>query len=76
LYAYFRRLSDYQKQAGKVVTFTIDGTAVQTLVTDANGVARYYHWTTEAVGAHTIRCEFAGDAWVDAGYGEANLTIY
>jgi len=31
---------------------------------------------TEPPGVYTIRCEFAGDAWLDAGYGEANLTIY
>jgi len=75
LYAYFRRLYDYQKQIGKVVTFSIDGTAIQSLVTDANGIARYYHWTNESVGVHTIRCEFAGDEWLDPGYGEATLTI-
>jgi len=76
LYAYFRRLNDYQKQAGKTVDFRIGGTVVQTVVTDANGVARYLYPTTEPPGAYTIRCEFAGDAWVDAGYGEAKLTIY
>jgi hypothetical protein len=76
LYAYFRRLYDYQKQAGKTVDFKSDGTVVQTVVTDANGVARYLYPTTEPVGVYTIRCEFYGVAWLDAGYGEANLTIY
>lgn len=76
LYAYFRRLYDYQKQAGKTVQFMIDGTPVQTVVTDANGVARYYYQTVEPVGAHTIRCEFAGDAWLEPGFGEGALTIY
>jgi probable HAF family extracellular repeat protein len=76
LYAYFRRLYDYQKQIGKTVDFRIDGTVVQTVVTDANGVARYLYPTTEPVGVHTIRCEFYGDAWVDPGYGEGSLTIY
>ena len=79
LYAYFRRLADYQKQEGKPVAFSIDGTRVADVVTlsgaDA-GIARYPYTTVEAIGAHTIRCEFAGDAWVDAGYGEAALTIY
>jgi hypothetical protein len=76
LYAYFRRLYDYQKQVGKTVDFKISGTVVQTVVTDANGVARYLYPTTEAPGVYTIRCEFYGDAWLDPGYGEANLTIY
>jgi len=76
LYAYFRRLYDYQRQAGKTVDFKIDGTLVQTVVTDANGVARYLYPSSEPVGVHTIRCEFAGDAWLDPGYGQANLTIY
>jgi len=56
--------------------FKIDGTVVQTVTTDANGVARYLYPTTEPPGIFTIRCEFAGDAWLDSGYGEANLTIY
>ncbi len=76
LYSYFRRLYDYQKQAGKTVDFKIDGTVVQTVVTDGNGVARYLYQTTEPVGVYTIRCEFYGDAWLDPAYGEANLTIY
>jgi len=75
LYALFRRLYDYQKQVGKTVDFKMDGTVVQTMVTDATGVARYLYRTTEPPGVYTIRCEFAGDAWVDAGYGEAHLTI-
>jgi hypothetical protein len=75
LCAYFRRLYDYQKQVGKTVDFRIDGTLVQTVVTDAGGVARYLYNTTEAPGVYTIRCEFAGDAWVDAGYGAGNLTV-
>ncbi len=31
---------------------------------------------TEPPGVYTIRCEFYGDAWLDPGFGEANLTIY
>jgi hypothetical protein len=49
---------------------------VQSVVTDANGVARHLYPTAEPVGVYTIRCEFYGDAWLEAGYGEANLTIY
>ncbi len=76
LYGCFRRLDDYQKQAGKAVAFSVDGTVVGTVTTDASAIARYTYKTVEPVGEHTIRCEFAGDAWVDAGYGEATLTVY
>ncbi len=79
LYAYFRRLNDYQPQVGKTVDFKVDGTVVQTVVTGSAGdagIARYVYTTVEPVGTHTIRCEFYGDAWVAAGYGEAPLRIY
>jgi len=76
LYAYFRRLYDYQKQTSKTVDFKIDGTVVQTVITDGSGVGRYLYPTTEPPGVYTIRCEFYGDAIVEPGYGEANLTIY
>jgi len=59
-----------------MVTFILDGTAVQTLVTDGNGTARDYDWTVESVGTHTIRCAFASDEWLEAGYGEADLRIH
>gem|GEM_PF-6401671 len=42
----------------------------------ASGVARYLCCTTELVGVYRIRWEFYGDAWLDPGYGEGNLTIY
>jgi alpha-tubulin suppressor-like RCC1 family protein len=78
-YAYFRRLPDYQKQEGKTVSFKVDGTWIADAVTGTGadaGIARYNYTTVEPPGSHTLRCEFAGDAWVDAGYGEATLTIY
>ncbi|NLH98570.1 MAG: Ig-like domain repeat protein, partial [Chthonomonadales bacterium] len=78
-YAYFRRLPDYQKQAGKTLSFKIDGTWIVDVVTLSGaeaGIARYNYTTVESVGNHTLRAEFAGDAWVDAGYGEALLRIY
>ncbi|NLH98577.1 MAG: hypothetical protein GX446_03690 [Chthonomonadales bacterium] len=79
LSAYFRRLADYQKQEGKTVTFRVDGTWIADVVTLSGseaGIARHSYPTVEPPGVHVIRCEFAGDAWVDSGYGEANLTIY
>ncbi len=77
-YAYFRRLPDYRKQEGKTLSFRIDGTWIVDVVTLSGteaGIARYQYTTDETVGDHTLRAEFAGDAWVDAGYGEANLRI-
>ncbi len=79
MYAYFRRLADYQKQEGKTVSFRVDGTWIADVVTGTGadaGIARYSYTTVEPPGVHVTRCEFAGDTWVDAGYGEATLTIY
>ncbi len=82
LYAYFRRLYDYQKQEGKTLSVSVDGTWIADVTTgwsynNEGGVARYLFNTTGlSIGTHTVRCEFAGDAWVDAGYGEGTLTIY
>jgi hypothetical protein len=76
LYAYFRTLPDRTPQAGKTLTFKIDGTAVGSKTTDSSGVARYpYDTHGMAMGSHTILCEFGGDTEVAAGYGEAPLTI-
>jgi hypothetical protein len=79
LYAYFRRLADYQKQEAKQVTFRIDGTFIADVLTGTGadaGIARYDYTTVQPTGTHTIRCEFSGDPWLNAGYGEASLTIY
>ncbi len=74
-----RRLPDCQQQEGKTVTFRIAGAWIADAATLSGaeaGIARYYYTSVEASSAHTIRCEFASDARVDAGYGERNLTIY
>lgn len=76
LYAYFRRLFDYEPQAGKTVVFRVDGTVVQTVVTDSTGVARHEYVTSQPAGTYSIRCEFAGNVLLEPGYGEAILTIY
>ena len=76
LYAYFRRLFDYQPQPGKTVDFKLDGTVIQTVTSDANGVARYLYHTAEPPGVYAVRCQFYGDAWLEGGYGQAKLTIY
>jgi hypothetical protein len=46
------------------------------VTTDASAVARYLYHITEPAGVYTVRCGFAGDAWVEAGYGEATLTVH
>ncbi len=79
LYAYFRALPGYVKQENKLVSFLIDGTWVADVFTGTGsdaGIARHPYMAVEPVGPHTIRCEFAGDPWVDAGFGEATLNIY
>ena len=75
LYAYFRRLNDLQPQKEKPVDFKIDGTVVASVLTDKDGIARYSYLTLDPVGAHTIRCEFYGDAWLEAGFGEGTLNV-
>lgn len=82
LYAYFRRLYDYGKQEGKTVSWFLDGTWIGdsvtgTAATGEPGVARFnYDTSALSPGAHTLRCEWAGDAWVEPGFGQATLTIY
>jgi len=76
LYAYFRTLPDLTPQPNKTLKFKIDGTLVGTMATDGSGVARYpYDTHGMTIATHTIRCEYAGDAEIAPGYGEAPLTI-
>ncbi|NLH99723.1 MAG: S8 family serine peptidase [Chthonomonadales bacterium] len=74
-YAYFRRLKDYQPQTSKPVDFKLDGTVIVSVLTDGSGVARHSYPAVDPIGAHTIRCEFYGDAWLEPGYGEGTLNI-
>ncbi|NLI01261.1 MAG: Ig-like domain repeat protein [Chthonomonadales bacterium] len=79
LYAYFRALPGYVPQEGKLVSFLVDGTWVADVHTGtgtAAGIARHDYVVSEPPGAHTIRCDFAGDAWVDPGFGTATLNVY
>lgn len=79
LYAYFRRLYDYKPQGRKRVSFILDGTWIADAITTegaTGGAARYAFDTSGlAVGIHDLRCEFAGDAWLEPGYGSAPLAI-
>lgn len=78
LYAYFRRLPDLQPQEGKTVSFSIDGTWIADATTGGAepGIARYNYLTSGlSAGTYTLRCTYVGDSWVDAGSGEAPLTV-
>lgn len=75
LYAYFRRLYDYLPQGNKPVTWKVDGTPIHSMNTNGGGVASFVYWTVESVGVHTLQCEWAGDAFVEAGTGNGTLTI-
>jgi len=72
---YFRRLYDLP-QAADSHGVEVLPTGNPPMNTDANGVASFVYKTTETAGSHTLRVEFAGDPWVDAGFGEATLTLY
>ena len=50
MYAYFRRLSDYQKKVGKSVDFKVDGTFVASETTGSDGIARHSYTVVEPVG--------------------------
>jgi hypothetical protein len=65
LKAYVRSLPDYVIQPGKVIAFSVNGTAVETGVVAADGWATVT-WAIpagEATGSHTATAAFAGDDW-------------
>jgi Bacterial Ig-like domain (group 3) len=47
--------------AGKTITFYVDGTAIGTSTTDANGRATFTPSKRDATGKHTYRADFSGD---------------
>ncbi|MGC8638403.1 MAG: beta strand repeat-containing protein [Isosphaeraceae bacterium] len=65
--------------AGELVSFTLDGTAVGTAVTDSNGEATLTGVTTiDGAGTHTgvVTASFAGDAnYLSAATASGNLTV-
>lgn len=63
---------------GETVSFTLDGTAAGTAVTNSSGVATVSGVaTTDAVGTHTgvVRASFAGDANYLASTGTGDLVV-
>ncbi|HWI66075.1 MAG TPA: Ig-like domain repeat protein, partial [Symbiobacteriaceae bacterium] len=61
--------------AGKLVTFSVGGTAVGTGTTDATGVATYNYQIRVSTGNHTILASFAGDTDISAASDTAQLTV-
>lgn len=78
-YCYFRRLPDLLPQELKLLALSIDGTWIADATTGTGvdaGVARHpYDTTGMPGGAHTIRFDWAGDAFVDPGFGTGTLTL-
>ncbi|HYF92747.1 MAG TPA: Ig-like domain repeat protein, partial [Symbiobacteriaceae bacterium] len=61
--------------AGKTVTFTVDGAAAGSGVTDASGVATTDYLIVNSTGNHTIVADFAGDADLTAASSSGALTV-
>ena len=76
LRGWLRRSDTSAFLAGKLLTFSVDGTAVAPGVTDAGGQAavnwRIAGWVTP--GAHALTCAFAGDAALAPSSAAATLT--
>lgn len=68
LMSYLRRLPDYAKLGGKTIDYTLDGSAIGSAVTGADGIANlsYAIPATLSIANHTIGTSFAGDVSYDA----------
>jgi hypothetical protein len=77
LRAYLRRLPDYAWLPGRSVQFTLDGVALGSGTTDANGMAAYQFTAPPgmATGAHPMEAEFAGDTWYLENGASGTLTV-
>ncbi|HWI60494.1 MAG TPA: Ig-like domain repeat protein, partial [Symbiobacteriaceae bacterium] len=62
-------------EAGHVVTFSVNGTAVGTGTTDAAGIATYAYLVTQSVGTHTVGASFAGNTNISGASGSGNLVV-
>ncbi|MCX6946235.1 MAG: Ig-like domain-containing protein, partial [Opitutales bacterium] len=67
LMSYLRRLPDYAKLGGKTIDYTLDGSAIGSAVTGADGIANltYAIPATLSIANHTIGTSFAGDISYD-----------
>ncbi|MDF2628438.1 MAG: hypothetical protein K0R39_2269, partial [Symbiobacteriaceae bacterium] len=61
--------------AGKLVTFSVDGTVVGTGTTLASGVATYGYQTKVGAGTHTILASWAGDGDISSASDTSTLTV-
>lgn len=77
LYFYAKSSTTGLLVAGRKFTLSLDGTAVATVTTDANGYAavRYLVPLAAPVGAHTVQIGFAGDTVYNAGSWTTTLTV-
>ncbi len=68
LMSYLRRLPDYAKLGGKTIDYTLDGSAIGSAVTGADGIANLSYAIPAALPIvnHTIGTAFAGDISYDA----------
>lgn len=72
--ALLRRLPDYAPVAGATVAISIDGTGVGSAPTAADGWAKVsWFMPADMTGNHTIRADFAGDAFHLASSATAKL---
>lgn len=77
LRAYLFRSTDRAGVVGRPIEFRVEGTLVDTQITDENGRATgYYNVPPETGSADlTVRCDFAGDTSYYPSSGTATLTV-
>ncbi|HYF75535.1 MAG TPA: Ig-like domain repeat protein, partial [Symbiobacteriaceae bacterium] len=61
--------------AGKAITFTVGGTTVGMVATDASGSATYNYLGAEGAGTYSIGASFAGDASISGASDTGTLTV-
>ena len=72
-----RRISDRAVLVGETITFTVDGAAVGTGLTDANGLATFAYTVPDSLplGYHAFTVAFAGDSTYAASSANGSLTV-
>ena len=78
LYAYVYRTADNANIVGRTVSFTVDGTAIGSAVTDSSGLAALTYNLPASLsrGTHTIASAFAGDSDYNASSSTGTLYAY
>lgn len=60
---------------GKWIKLYIDNSLIDTVKTSQDGAVTSKYWPS-TVGSHTVRAEFAGDAWMDSVTAEKKFTAW